>query len=111
MPGPTSANSGLVARVPAVELLVLSSTWMVSPLTLARPEVLVMLSAAGPDVVLLGTVKTIFLSVQEDVGRVVPLDLSTPVVDPNPKPVIVTTRLSPAVFLRTNGRSTASSCG
>ena len=51
------------------------------------------------------------MSVQLVVATVVAPSVSTPLAAPKPNPVTVTVRVSPVVFLRTYGRSTASSWG
>src|SRR5882757_4011045 len=69
--GPTSASSGLLADVPGVDEPTALSTWMLSPLTLDNPAPFVMLSAAGPEAKLDGTVNTILVSDQLAVVTVV----------------------------------------
>src|SRR6476469_3707558 len=111
LPGPTSARRGLVARLPGVDELAASSTCRVSPFTLESPFVAVTAIVAAPEARLCGTVNTIRVSDHEVAETVCPPTRSVPGAAPNPLPLIVTTRLSPAVFFRTYGRSTASSCG
>jgi hypothetical protein len=80
----------------------LLSTWMVRALYVDRPLLAVMLNGSAP-VLLLGTVKTTWVSDQLRVLSVLPLSFRVPVplVAPKPMPLMVTVRKVVLSFVRT----------